>query len=445
MKRRKRKINAKLTAALTVGAILNVIVLLILGGVTVYKYIAPKSTKLEAPPALRPISLPTVRYHKEKSKDRQESSKRPRQKPIKARSIDSISTPDIELQYGNVGNSVSVGSSGDMDLELGGIGGLGGKGNRLGIGESAVDFFGIKNQGERIVIIVDIAQSMLEVDRGDIPGFERVKERVLTVLDDLRPTTLFNVMLFENGLDVMSNSLVLATPENKIRAAKFFKPYWETQGGRLTPGAIRGSRLHNYTPEYTDIVPRAGNSRMDMALLAAFEQKADAIFMVTDGTPHVVRDLTEKERKDYDARYKIWERAYNRASNAEKEQYERVIEQWERNRARGGTAAEIAERNERGLDAEIREDYEKPMPPWGVQPPLEVRAIRGDAVFIDWMEDNARRIYGDRKRDLPSLNIIGYSIPERGHTAKFLNNFRRAFPNGNFKVFGEYLGEDEES
>ena len=42
-----------------------------------------------------------------------------------------------------------------------------------------------------------------------------------------------------------------------------------------------------------------GNSRLDLALITAFEQKADAIFLITDGIPQIRRKLNEAEFEEY--------------------------------------------------------------------------------------------------------------------------------------------------
>ncbi|MGB0373281.1 MAG: hypothetical protein ACPGN3_18280 [Opitutales bacterium] len=441
MNKRPRKKNTQMMVALTAGAILNVIILLILGGVTVYKFVAPKEVELQAPPPLEAIDPPVVKYNQQKTKDREKNSARPRQKQIKARSLNNIVTPDINIQVSDATPGVSTeGIGGDM----GGLGGLTGGGLRMGT--SAVDFFGIKSKGERIVIIVDVAASMLEVQRGDIEGFSRVKDRVVEVIEGLNSATLFNVMVFSNSLDVMGSDLVLANAENKGRAASFMKPYWEAEGSRFTPSARRGTFLNNYTPEYPGLKPLRGPSRTDMALLAAFEQKADAIFMITDGTPDIVRERNREERKVYEARLAEYEKAFAKATDKDKAEYERELQKWREDRARGGTREEVARRNEQGKDAQVRERYrQRPLPPWGMRPPNSNIIMGGDKEFITWMKDRAVDIYGKGRGKLPSLNLIGYSIPKRGETSDFLNDLRRAFPGGQFKIFGKYLGDDEAS
>ena len=60
-----------MVVALTVGAIETVIIVFILGGLTVYKFIQPEEVALTAPPVLVPLEPPTINYNQNKTKDRQ--------------------------------------------------------------------------------------------------------------------------------------------------------------------------------------------------------------------------------------------------------------------------------------------------------------------------------------------------------------------------------------
>ncbi|MGB0373137.1 MAG: hypothetical protein ACPGN3_17550 [Opitutales bacterium] len=423
-------------AALTIGAIINVLILVVLGGVTVYKFVAPKPVEIQAPPPLKPLDPPTVKYNQQKSKDREKSSQRPRQQQIRARSVTQINTPDIDLNISDVAPSVGVG--GGVGDGLGSGLGLSGGGMRMGV--SAVDFFGIKSKGERIVVIVDIASSMLEQQRGDIPGFTRVKAKVDEVIDSLNSATLFNMMVFSQGLDVMSGDLVLANGENKARARKFFEPYWKANGGFIASDARRSVFLRNYEPQFNeDFQPLHGRSRMDMALASAFEQKADAIFMITDGTPNIWRARNAAEQKEYDELLATYEEGRANATQAERDRYDRQLEEMRRQRRaqQGGTAEENRRRAERGLGERIQERIPPPEAPWGGSPPAKDKRVSLEE-FLAFIDQKGEVHYGKRRSDLPTLNIIGYSIPKRGETAEFLNDMRRRFPNGQFKFFGEF-------
>lgn len=421
-------------AAIAIGAVINVIVLLILGGVTVYKFVTPEEVALQAPPPLKAIEPTVVEYRKNQVEERQKKAARPRQKRIETRSVNSIAAPEIQVDMAGFAPGVSVGDgNGDSMSNVGGLS-TGG----LRMGASAVDFFGIKSNGERVVIILDIAGSMLEQERGDIDGYHRVKERLKEIVESMNSGTLFNVMAYSRGLDVMSPNLVLANAENRERALRFIDPYWKANNGRLVPSAKRSVYLKNYKPNFVEIEPEVGSSRMDMALLASFEQKADAIFLITDGTPYIWRKFTDDERKDYEKRLADWEKRKKRAGKSALEKFEihkaKEIAAEQKRRDK-----ENAERAKRGLDKRIWEDMViRIRPPWGFAPASR-HFVKGDE-FVDWAASAAERVYGKGRNALPELNIVGYSIPKRGKTADFLNSLRRQFPQSEFKVFGEYQG-----
>ena len=234
-----KKKDSKMMAAILIGAAINLLFLLVLGGMTVYKFVAPKEeTVFEAPPPLQALEPPQVKYNQQQVVDRQANAARPTPKPITTRSISSMATPSISIDVSDMTPTVSVANVG---ASLSGSGsGLGGGGLRMGV--SAVDFFGIKSKGERVVIILDVARSMLEVERGDIEGFHSVKTQLKEVVNSLSPATLFNVIAYSDNSDVMSNDLVLANAENKQRAEKFIDPI-----GKHVAAALLRTRANLYT------------------------------------------------------------------------------------------------------------------------------------------------------------------------------------------------------
>ena len=423
--------------ALIIGAALNILVLVLMGGFTVYEYVQPEETELKAPPMVA-IEPSVVKYNQTQVEKRQESSQRPRQKIIKARSVSSINTPGIDIQVGEALPMVDVNVA-SVDFVGSGSGLSGGS---LKMGVSAVDFFGIKSEGERVVIILDIACSMLEPVRGDVEGYSYVKNRLAEIVHDLNSATLFNLIVFSNGIDVMSNQLVLANRENKIRAENFIEPYWKMQGNRFSVNAKRAVFLRNYTPEFGEIRPLGGSSRMDMALLASFEMGADVIFMITDGTPNIRREFTDRERRDYERRLAEWERRYERVRDEDKREYATQRKQ-HRNKQNATREAANKRRQAQGREDLVVEHWGRQLrPPWGWKPKEHVH-VESDKEFVQWMRDEAEEHYSGGLNQLPSLNIVGYSIPEDGEVAEFLDDLRRKFPRGKFEVFGEYRADEE--
>ncbi|MGB0373112.1 MAG: hypothetical protein ACPGN3_17425 [Opitutales bacterium] len=449
MKHPRKKKNSQMMAALVVGAVLNVLLLLILGGMTVYKFVQPEEVSFEAPPALKPIEPPQVKYNQNKTKDRQDKTNRPKQKPIQVKTVANIKTPNVQIDLNNLAPSVNVAETVGSGLGNG----LGSGGMRMGV--SAVDFFGIKSKGERVVIILDAARSMLEPARGDIPGYAEVKEKLTEVVENLNSATLFNVMVFQKGLDVMSSNLVIANQENKDRALKFIDPYWKASGGMFAPDYKTTTFLNNYKPKYSQITPTKGSSRMDMALVASFEQGADAIFVITDGTPNFTRNHFGRDLEKYKKELAAFEKRKAAVTPAEIAKFE--AEKAKKQAIKAKAVAEAREKRKQEKEREAKKRAEQGLaavvkeggnglgvslgvrPPWGHPPRKDVR-VGPSKEYVDFIKTEAKAIYSQKNQDLPTVNIVGYSIPKKGPIADFLNNLKRAFPKSHFRYFGKHQG-----
>ena len=69
--------------------------------------------------------------------------------------------------------------------------------------------------------------------------------------------------------------------------------------------------------------------------------------------------------------------------------------------------------------------------------------MRRDSDFVDFIKGEAEAFYEELDRELPTINVIRYSIPKRGHAATFLKDMRREFLSSKFEVFGKYQAEPD--
>ncbi|MEM7384857.1 MAG: hypothetical protein AAF514_07915, partial [Verrucomicrobiota bacterium] len=106
----------------------------------------------------------------------------------------------------------------------------------------------------------------------------------------------FNVICFGNAADGFSAQPVSATPANKARAHQFMTDYFTGKFTRSRTGTFGKKGVVNgvsYTPILPADVPfmkkTAGGSRYDLALVAAFQQKATTLYLLTDGAPSTAR------------------------------------------------------------------------------------------------------------------------------------------------------------
>ncbi len=189
-------------------------------------------------------------------------------------------------------------------------------GARSGAKASSVNFFGAQGQGTNVYFVVDLSDSMVEQDKGGIEGYKVLKEKLGQMIQSLSPETNFNVAFYGDAVDLFMPSSVPATPENKQAAMKFLPRY-------MANTSQRGNLTRNYRPKISTLPSNGGTSRMDLGLAAAFEGRADTIFVLTDGKPVIQRAMNEKEREEY--RKKA---ADSEISVADRQKYEKEVAEY---------------------------------------------------------------------------------------------------------------------
>ncbi len=437
MANRKRQ-NQTLFTVLVSSAALHIAALLGFGSFVIWEFTMRQKPEFEAPPSTEAIEPPNLEY-RATIQSAQQQAPQPQLPPIQVTQISDMNTPEMNITMPQTLGDVNLAGMGQ-----GNISGMGGAG--LTMGEIAVDFFGLKSQAERIVLIVDVAESMAEPERGDYPGFQRVKDEFAKVINGLNPATVFNVVAFERSVNTFSQNLVPATPNNKEQAIDWLQPYYAFQGTELT--GLNGTRKRespeiNFEPVTYTAHRYGGTSRMDEALVFAFQQKPQAIFMITDGTPNIRRELEgneiddyEKKLEEYNEKMEDWE-----LTKEEKEAHEKKVAAWKKKQE-----AQRQARIKKGLPPDAAKEGGGGRP--GVPKPNRPASNKpvSDERFIEEMERAANFFYRDgdsalSRFELPSLFIIGYSVNDK--TADFLEELESAFPRSDFRAIGAFL-EDED-
>ncbi|WOO43204.1 VWA domain-containing protein [Rubellicoccus peritrichatus] len=145
----------------------------------------------------------------------------------------------------------------------------------LSAGSSEVNFFGIRENATRIVILVDTSNSMFERTRSGKQyrfDFTKIKDEAAGLISSLNANTLFNVAIYEGGSMAWSNFLVPATVENKASATSWIRSLSEN------PRASIGSRGGPGTK-----LMEGGGTRLDTGFKQVFSFQPEVIFVVTDG------------------------------------------------------------------------------------------------------------------------------------------------------------------
>ncbi len=351
------------------SVLLHLIFLVVAGSLVIFRNIFPNNAQFEGEKVAKKIDPRKLEY-RVKVQEQQKKSGRPQvNQRVVAQRISNFSLPKLTVEPNKNLEKVRF-TPANFNLSGAGVGlgsgrGLGG----LGLGESKVNFFGITGIGERIFFMVDVSESMAEDERGGYPGFEKLKEEVARMVDGLSPTTFYNIAVFAEGVQTMESQMQRASPENKKMAKPFLDRFLTFNGERYSTNVSRdyqppafykaGKEVELVT---TDTSPRevkpselewrieragGGSTRTDLAVLAALQQDADTIFIISDGNPWVWATLEGPDLERLNRRRQDWFRDW--ASDGFKKLHEERAAAVERHRSA------TAERARKGLPPKAQE------------------------------------------------------------------------------------------
>ena len=237
-------------------------------------------------------------------KQRMMVNRAPAMKIAAAATNGAISIPDTQSTIADMSNLVA--NSGMMSGTPGSGGGFGGgKGTGRGTGTGAgfgpgsgagftASFLGLVSSGNNIIFCIDTSGSMRTNLKPE--GIGAVRRELKRVITGLPANTNFNLICFGTSGDVFKEKSVPATTENKNEATVFLEGYYG--GGSADFGRTRTEKYGRkgedsqgikYIPlESSDVKELAGTeggSRIDLAMVAAFERKPSTIYVLSDGAP----------------------------------------------------------------------------------------------------------------------------------------------------------------
>ncbi len=116
-----------------------------------------------------------------------------------------------------------------------GFGGGGGSGNGM-------SFFGVKSNGDRIVLLFDVSSSVVnKADKAGVP-LERIQEETLKLIEGLPISAQFSMIQFTQNYKPFTTELLAATPGNKKLAQDWVKDKWVTSGTMSGNGVVSTDR-----------------------------------------------------------------------------------------------------------------------------------------------------------------------------------------------------------
>ena len=185
----------------------------------------------------------------------------------------------------------------------GGFGGGRGRGRGPGVGDGfgpgtgpgfVANFLGMVSNGNNIIFCIDTSGSMRTNLSPD--GIAAIKREFKNVLNSLPPAAQFNIICFGTSGDIFKPKSVAATQDMKNEAMRWFEPYYggaSSDFGRTRTEkygrAGKDSQGIEYVPlqpgDVKELAGTEGGSRIDLAMVAAFERKPSTIFVISDGAP----------------------------------------------------------------------------------------------------------------------------------------------------------------
>ncbi|QBG46357.1 hypothetical protein EGM51_02690 [Verrucomicrobia bacterium S94] len=435
--------HAKSSAALVSLGIHAVLIVVALSFVAV-TVIKKEEQNFEAKPVSRPkMNLRKLQVPvniKKKKVQKPKLRKRIVVQPKLNQSVPDIKMPEITGVKGGMGNAV-----GD---------GLGGAG-ALGFSMPEIEIFGVKGKGEKIVLILGADAEMMSDEMGGIPAYTIIKEEMIRIVDELPPTALFNVMIYDwKEVTMAFPDMVPATDANAQKMQKWLEPLNAVRKGMgdrdfgmhtLGPGGTVTSEklVYGKFADPTKVGAKKG-AEVDVrawyrATMLAHKMGADTIFVLTDDWD-LQRVATSKSmsREEWDKTTagKKWKECHRKGL--------KLLDEENKKRRDAGKPPKALNRNEWAINGEYFPDIERPpTPEWYNFTPKDFAEA-----FVLNRADNAKdsiaTTSGLRKKKKIdfSLNVIQFVPKGKNPSGTSANNFKKltSLCNGEYQTIA---GMDE--
>jgi hypothetical protein len=276
---KKKKINPLLLKVIFISVAIHLLAGLILGSITIYKYVVPSEAQFEEPPVVEQEEPPPP----VKVQIRPQQPKQQQAQNLAMRPVANIAVANVDVNLPNMEQNFTVSTG------LGGMGGgslLGGTRGNIGMGLSDVSVFGLKSRAERILFVIDANRQMVTDKKGGLNSYKIIKDEITDMVGNLSAGTLFNVMLQDRTkMMLFKPQLVSAGSEVHQQLIQWINPI----NASATNVGLEGNRLAKKPQlktlpdeEVHKILPHGwrGNETCFITQVA-LEQNVDAIFFIT--------------------------------------------------------------------------------------------------------------------------------------------------------------------
>lgn len=162
----------------------------------------------------------------------------------------------ISDQVSSLVGSAALGSG--MGTGMGGGGGTG----------KGMSLFGVPATGERILLLFDVAISVVNKAEASGVPFDKVKEETVKFVDSLPISSQFSLIQFTGNYMEFTEELIAATPGNKKLAKQWIEDKWTTAGGLSSAAA-------GVTQNFRGVIG---------VLERGLEMRPDVIFIISDAS-----------------------------------------------------------------------------------------------------------------------------------------------------------------
>ncbi|MGB0409116.1 MAG: hypothetical protein ACPGIC_03890 [Opitutales bacterium] len=445
--RKKRKINPMLMNVILVSAGLHVAALVVLGGITIVKYVIPDDAQFEEPPAIEEEQPPPEVKVEIQQKPPQLNQSL---KNLKMKQVGNIAISDVNVDLPDMDQSFTVSAG------LGNFGGgslLGSTRGSLGIGMSNVSVFGLKTKAERILFIIDADRRMLTDKKGGLNSYNVIKDEITNMVGNLSAGTLFNVIMRDGRrIQKFKPDLVSAGAAVHQDLVKWITPInTDPNNPGLYVQGIKNVENPKLTAMPDDEIQKHLQFSNYSANLNGFitqlalEQNTDAIFFITgshQGFQQLTAPASEKQKKDFE-KYKASSKYQDQLAQHKidaKKMWERVRKELARTnaqRAKNGQPPRVlAKPNNLYVCV-----HELGIPWQGVRHPgygpgyqyIEPRKV------VSYFREVVKKLYLDGNKTPPSINVVLFLAGDEKFTPesqKQLNQYTRFFKGKNRIIRG---------
>jgi hypothetical protein len=300
---------------MVVSLALHAILLVVALSFVAVTVVTKDDNQFEAKPVKRPKMQPKKLQVPVKMKKKRPKPKLRKQITVKSRmdrKMPEIKMPEIKGIRSGLGAAEGAG--------LGGAAGV-------GFSMPEIEVFGVKSKGEKVFIALDTDAYIMRDEVGGKSAYAIIKQELIRVVEQLGPTTLFNLAVYDHGgASILFPTLVPATRENAAKVKRWLEPLNKPQVGttgtygRKTLG--EGGTTIQMTPAMKANLKGSGAENWFRPLAEAMVDQADTVFLLT-GWWGVLRWADEPAAEWKESNKKKWYEYVGKAREKQKEESER--------------------------------------------------------------------------------------------------------------------------